>query len=46
VPAPVPGHEGAPGAFRDRAIELPRIPEDATENIPVDLTKRGDYEPL
>ena len=43
--SPGPGAEGAPAAaFRDRGVELPA--EEATEEIPVDLARRGDYEPL
>jgi len=43
--SPGPGAEGAPAAaFRDRGVELPA--EEAAEEIPVDLARRGDYEPL
>jgi 3-dehydroquinate dehydratase-2 len=41
---PASGHEGSAGAFRGRAVELPEA-DGAPDEIPVDVTKRGDYEP-
>jgi hypothetical protein len=41
----VPGHEGSARGFQDRSVELPAS-DGTPEEIPVDLTKRGDYEPL
>jgi 3-dehydroquinate dehydratase-2 len=45
APPPVEGHEAAAGAWRDRAVEVADA-DGAPDEIPVDLTKRGDYEPL
>jgi citrate synthase len=44
-PAPGPGHEAEASGFRSRSIDLPG-PGASPDEIPVDLTKRGDYEPL